>query len=195
MGQLSAVEDTEGTGTTIVGAQPPRRQRSKVQVSAGVERILFLAATDSAFHRLLLQDREAAVKASRVELTASELLMLRAAPAAQLEATIAALNVTPENLDRRRFMKAVAISAAAVAAAETLGGCGDDDKGATADSSPNPKPDSGPPRDGEPPDSLPRDGEPPDLRVDTFGGSVDAGVLSDMPFYFDSGGIRPGDGE
>jgi hypothetical protein len=159
-------------------------------VSAGVERILYLAATDRTFHKLLMEDREAAVRASKVELTTSELMMLRAAPAAQLKATIAALNVTPENVDRRRFMKAVAVSAAAVAAA---GGCGDDDdKGATADMKPNPKPDAGP--DGPPQDGKPPDGEPPDITVDSPGGWPDAGVLADMPPGFDSGGIRPGGG-
>ncbi len=59
MGQFSAVE--EGASTTIVGAQPFRRVRNKVNVPAGVEKVLYLAATDSAFHDKLMQDPDAAV--------------------------------------------------------------------------------------------------------------------------------------
>jgi len=184
MGQFSAVEASEGPSTTIVGAQPPRRQRKQVNVPAGVEKILYLAATDRRFHQALLQDRAAAVAASGIELKASELAMLRAAPAAQLEATIAALDVTPENLGRRRFMQAVAVSAVTLAAADALSGCGDDDGKVPADSSTffdsgGIRPDAGT-------DTA------TDITTDTSGGSPDAGISADMPSGFDSGGIRPG---
>lgn len=206
MGQFSALE--EGIGTTIVGGQPPGRERSRVNVSAGVEKILYLAASDQRFHEALRQDRNAAIDSSGIPLTASERALLAAAPAAQLEATISALDITEVNLGRRRFMRAVAVSAATLAAAGAAG-CGDDrpipadtrwpsvDAGSLIRDIP--VPDTPSVADGIRPDSAgirpdiaadapwpsvdagSRDSPVPDVAADTRGPSADAGVGGDMP--------------
>jgi hypothetical protein len=118
------------TRTTIVGGQPPDHQRSQVRVPAGVERVLCLAAVDPEFRAALLgEDRERAIARRRLRLRESERRMLQLAPAAQLEAAIQGLDISPENLERRRFMGAVAASAAAIAAAGgSVAGCGDNDQ-------------------------------------------------------------------
>lgn len=200
MGQFSALE--EGIGTTIVGGQPPRRERSRVQVSAGVEKILYLAASDQRFHAVLLQDRAAAMDSSGIPLSASERALLAAAPAAQLEATINALDVTEVNLGRRRFMRAVAVSAVTLAAAGAAG-CGDeraipaDTRWPSVDAGSLvrdiPVPDTPAVADGVRPDDIAvdspwpsvdagsTDSPVPDVAADTSGPSADAGVGGDMP--------------
>lgn len=99
-------------------------ERSQVRVPAGVERVLYIAAMDRGFRAELLRDRDAALAARGIRLRESELAMLRLTPAAQLDAAIDGLDTSPENLERRRFIGAVAASAAAIAA---ISGCGDDD--------------------------------------------------------------------
>ena len=93
------------------------------QVPVGMERILYLAATDASFFQALLQDREAAT--ATLGLRPSERAVLLAVPENQLRAAILGVDVSAGNLARRAFMGAVAASAATVAAATTLG-CGDD---------------------------------------------------------------------
>lgn len=162
MGQLSATDPTQQVGTTIVGGQPPGEGRQGILVSAGVERVLFLAAVDPAFCEELVRDRAAAARRG-FKLSESELAVLRLIPAEQLRATIDSLDASPDNLRRRRFLQAVAVGAAAVAA-----GCSDDDvktdapvsgpdaTGILADMPPGPDSagiDSGPVVDIEAPDS------------------------------------------
>jgi len=180
MGQLMASEP-DPVNTTIVGGQPPRKQGQTVKVPAGVERALFLAATDEAFCRELFEDRAGAVQTRGLQLSASELAMLRAAPQAQLRAIIDGLDVSAGNVQRRRFMQAVAVGAAALAA-----GCGDD--GGKTDAP------------GPGPDATGILADMPGPGTDAVAGLQDAmppsdfEVPQDLAPGADSTGIRPGDG-
>jgi hypothetical protein len=124
MGQFSA-EVEDGVGTTIVGGQPPRQPRAMVKIAAGVEKLLYLAANDDELRAALLADRATALERCGVSLSDSERAMLISTPAAQLEATINALDIRPQNVERRRFLRAVAASAAAVTVGAAAA-CGDD---------------------------------------------------------------------
>jgi hypothetical protein len=202
MGQLSA--SSEDGGPTIVGGQPPRRRGRSVNVPVGIERVLYLAAEDEVFRKQLLADREAAVRAKGFRLRDSELAMLRTISETQLLASIDALDVTPQNLERRTFMRAVAVSAVTVAAGKALSGCGDDDKpqgpDASADSTPGtdsvahetaPGFDAG----GIRPEDGATDTVIHDIDVDQ--GMAPAGILPDsVPIDSSAGsfGIRPKDG-
>jgi len=88
-----------------------------------VERIVYLAAIDAEFHRELLADRLAAVQERRIRLSASELSMLKVIPAARLRAAIEGVDVSEANLRRRSFLRAVAVSAAAISVGRPVGGC------------------------------------------------------------------------
>lgn len=176
-GQFSA-DDPSSPQTTIVGGQPPSRLRRTLKgVPVGMERALLLAASDPDFRQALAEDAGAAVARWNLELRPSELAMLRAIPADQLEATIAGLDITPQNLQRRRFLRSVAAGVATLAAADAMLGCdGDDDplppdQGVGAD--------AGVRQDGSPytPDQgwLDQKVDPPQ----EGGMTVDAGVRSD----------------
>jgi len=139
----------------------------QVKVSSGVERLLYLAGMDRAFKARLLERRAAAAEGVGVRLTGAERAMLEAAPEAQLQATIEGLDVSPENLERRAFLRDVAASAIA-AAAVGAAGCSDDvDSGKDAGT----------------------------IKADSHGVMVDAGVRDygrDMyPPMADKGGMRP----
>jgi len=124
MGQFSS-DDDSGSGTTIVGGQPPGvRRRSLEGVPIGLEKVLYAAAVDAEFRARLLRDRDGAVAGLGLELRPSELTALRLAPAAQLQAAIDGLDISVENLERRRFMRTVAGSIATVVGADVLVGCG-----------------------------------------------------------------------
>ena len=101
---------------TIVGGQPKRRRRSegKVQVPVGLEKILFHAARDTSFKKLLLADRDAAIEKSGVSLRPSEHAMLSVATDDALEVMIAKIN--PSNPKKRKFMGLVAAAATSLAA-------------------------------------------------------------------------------
>lgn len=127
----------------------------------GLERLLYLAAVDEAFRAELLQRREAAAATRNIELRPAEAAMLRSVPEAQLRATIANIDTSRTNLERRGFLRAVAASAVTIAAGEALLGCSDEDQDP-------PRPDRGPPGFdsggirpdfGPPPDRGPADGE------------------------------------
>lgn len=137
MGQLSAdepVENPDGAqGLTIVGGQPPRRQRRRRSlqgVPVGVEKVIYLAAAEPAFHRALEEDLDAALASRELQLRPSELSMLRAISSAQLDAAIASVDVRPENVQRRQFLRAVAVSAVTLAAG---GAAGCDDSSSPVD--------------------------------------------------------------
>jgi hypothetical protein len=149
MGQLRA--DEAGVGTTIVGGQPLGRGRSLPPggLPVGVEKLLYIAATDQGFREALLNDREGAIDARGLSLRPSERSLLRSVPEAQLLSIIDGIDVSPENLARRGFLKTVAVATATVIAAEGLVACGDDatPAGIQPDMPPSPKdggPDSGP---------------------------------------------------
>jgi len=190
MGQLGAdLPQASDVSTTIVGGQPPKRRMLKVPVSAAVERALYLAAIDPAFREELLRDRDEAARRRGLTLSPSELAMLRLAPAEQLAATIDGLDTSPPSLQRRRFMQAVAVGAAALAAGA---GCGGDEE-VKADTRP-PAADAGVTAD------IPQVYPDAGVQADIPQYYPDAGVLADIPVGLDAGGIQPdlppsGDGD
>lgn len=155
---------------------------AKQQVPIGLEKLLLIAAREPEFKQRLLRERLGAVAARGLTLRPSEQTTLRAIPQAQLRASIERLDASPQNVQRRRFLGAVAATATAVVAAETFGGC---DLGAS---------------DGSRPDV---DGRVPtaDAGVDgaakSDSAAQDAGAIdiADMGTGIDAGGangIRPG---
>jgi len=144
------------------------------QVPVGLEKVLLVASTDLEFRDQLLRDRDAAAEARDLPLRDSERTVLRAIPDDQLLAAIERVDATPANLQRRRFMSAVAASAAAVVAAEAFGGCGE------------------PASDGIRPDDV---GPAPDRAIDGGAGDGPTVDISAMDTGLDAGasnGIRPG---
>lgn len=98
----------------------------KKDIPVGVEQVLILAAREPAFQRALLRDRQEALQDRGLVLEPSEQAMLAAVPAQQLQAAVASVDVSPENVERRGFLRVVAAGAMTVAAAEALAACGDD---------------------------------------------------------------------
>ena len=95
-------------------------------ISVGLERVLYLAASDPEFRDALLLDRLRAVKNRGLQLSQAELSALKALPTDHLVTIIDGLDVDPGNVKRRGFLRAVAATAATVIAAESLPGCSDD---------------------------------------------------------------------
>jgi hypothetical protein len=139
MGQLRA--DEAAVGTTIVGGQPPGWGRSlPAGLPVGVEKVLYTAATDRAFREAFLADRVGAIASRGLELRDSELALLKVVPEAQLLAIIDGMDTSPENLERRGFLKTVAVTTATVIAAETLLACDSgDNTGIRPDMPPKPQ--------------------------------------------------------
>ncbi len=179
------------------------RKTYRVHLSAGIERAVYLAATDRAFRDALLKDRTAAVAERGIKLSDSELGVLRATPEAQLQAAIDGVDVSEDNLRRRSFLRAVAVSAAALSVGQPLGKCA---REARAESKPPPV-DIGVPKDvaGYMPDmgSRPPDGIQDIPLITTDGGGPDMGVRpgdlppadipQDVPGYVPDAGVRPPD--
>lgn len=110
---------------TIVGGQPRnKKQKGKMKVPVGMEKILFHASRDEEFRKKLLSDREIAIAQSGIRLRPSEEAMLKVISNTALEIMIA--NIVPENPRRRKFMGLVAAAAASLAAGTAGEGCGDD---------------------------------------------------------------------
>lgn len=112
------------------------REKRKIQVPVGVEKLLFFAAQDEAFKERLLADRDAAIEESGVRLRESEAAALRAIDAVALGAMID--SIVAENPRRRKFMGLVAAAATSLAAGTAVISCdgasGDIlSKGATGD--------------------------------------------------------------
>ena len=93
-------------------------------IPVGLEQVLYTAAKDPEFYQALLADREAAVATRGWSLRASELAMLRAIPAAQLEAAVQGMDTSADNVPRRKFMRAVAAGATTVSMLAAA--CGED---------------------------------------------------------------------
>jgi len=210
-------EDLSGVGTTIVGGQPQgRRPRPRAKIPVGIEKVLYLAATEPEFRGALLRERLSAVEARGLELRQSEQAMLRAAPTTQLESAIDGLDLSEHNLERRRFMRTVAAAAVTLAAGEALSACevegpppGDGDSAGISPDVPIYPMDAGGARPDAPEDDvepLDREAFPeaspagisPDVpEFDVPGPSADAGVRADAEsldievIYSDSGGARP----
>lgn len=159
-----------------INSSKKKRRTHRAHLSAGMERTLCIAATDRAFCEALFEDRVAAVQQRGIVLSDSELAMLRAIPEAQLRAAIDGVDVSEDNLRRRSFLRAVAVSAAALSVGQPWGTCAGD---ARAESRAPPK-DWGVPKDVPPtyPDMGMR---PPDQGQDiplvtTDGGGPDMGI-------------------
>lgn len=207
MGQLTADRPADA-GPTIVGGQPPPSEKTGgKQIPVGLERVLYLAAVEPEFQQQLLHKRDRAAQERGLPLRGSEQMMLRAVPEPQLLASIAAIDTSDSNLERRGFLRAVAASAVTMAAGEALMGCSDDGQNAPTGIRPDTKPwglDSGGirpddqrvggdmgirPGDGAQPDGAPVND---DGSVPVHDGPQVGGIRPDgRPAGFDSGGIRP----
>lgn len=121
---------TPSPRTTIVGGRPPEEGASLPPVPTGIQRLLYLAAMDEPFRRVLCERRAGAAVAAGVELTASEAAILGAVTDAQLEAMIA--SIPPPPVERRSFLRETAASAVlALGGAALSGACVT--RGATAE--------------------------------------------------------------
>ena len=58
--------------TTIVGGQPPGNTRPLQEIPIGIEQLLAMAAVDDEFASVLLENRQAAIDSSGVDLTQTE---------------------------------------------------------------------------------------------------------------------------
>jgi hypothetical protein len=102
----------------------PKRRHGpvdKVKVPVGVEKILYHAADNDEFKRLLLEDREAAITSTNVRLRESEEAVLKSVSDDALDAMID--RIVARNPRRRRFMGLVAAAAASLAAGTAVIGC------------------------------------------------------------------------
>jgi len=125
-------EELEAVRTTIVGGRPPGSGKKLGDVPRGIEVLIKKAAVDADFKTLLLEKREAAADAIGLKLDPAEVLMLKAAPAVQLETVIAQTDVPNEH--RRAFLGHAA-AAMLAAIGVTAYGCdsGGADKGVRPD--------------------------------------------------------------
>ena len=112
--------------TTVVGGQPPRQVRTKNRVPIGVEKVLYLAASDPQFRAALLADREAALARVGVRLSQVERATLLAVPRTALETMLA--RISPQRHGKRSFMKTVAAATVSLAASVAAAGCNQDDQ-------------------------------------------------------------------
>jgi hypothetical protein len=109
-------EGREVVRRTIVGGRPRAREKRRIRVPIGLEKVLCRAAGDPRFRAALLADRGAAVEASGFELLASERAVLDSVPVSVLGAMIGRIDVRRHG--RGRFMRGVL--AATFAATTTL---------------------------------------------------------------------------
>ncbi len=124
-GTIEVEDGTEVTTRTIVGGRPRKPRKVRINVPAGLEKLMYKAAIDAGFRRRLLEDRAAAVAASRIALTPIEARMLEAIPPERLAASID--RIEPLRHGKRRFMRTVATAvvtlATGTAAITVEGGC------------------------------------------------------------------------
>ncbi len=85
--------------------------QSRQRISIGLERVLYLAATQRTFRNVLGCDRKEALRSWGIDLTPSEQALLDSIPDDTLQTMIDA--VRPADTKRRRFMQAVAAASAA----------------------------------------------------------------------------------
>jgi hypothetical protein len=164
------IEDgKEFVSKTIVGGRPRRRKTYRMNIPAGIEKILYVASIDPAFRTRLLEDRAGTIASSKVELTPSESAVLGSVPDETLGTMID--QIRPRMHGRRRFMRAVAVAAVTLATGTASVACEDETvKGVTADV----------PTESE--DVLICD--PMDVPLDTEDVSV-GGIMPDVPLETD----------
>jgi hypothetical protein len=150
-----------------------------MQVPAGIDHLIRLAATDAGFRRLLLADRAKAARAAGVRLTDSERVILDSIPTDQLVTIIDKTSVP--RAPRRTFLQAATAWLAGlfggVAVTATVSGCNPvATKGIRRDQpSPGPageRPDVPPPKQDE---GKPDETQPP------LGVGQPAGMRPDVP--------------
>ena len=123
MGRKSDRNDAElqeGDGlvrTTVVGGQPRKRPTIRMSIRVGLERVLYRAAVDKGFRKALLKDRDGALRAAGMELSAGETAVLSSVDRDALATLID--NVRPEARKDHRFVKAVAATFVTLATGTT----------------------------------------------------------------------------
>jgi hypothetical protein len=108
-----------------VGERSGQRRTRTARVPIGIEKVLYLAATDPAFRARLHEDRAAAVAGAKVRLSDVERTTLLGVPRPALEAMIA--RISPEKHGKRKLMKTVAAATVSLAAGVLTAGCDSDD--------------------------------------------------------------------
>ena len=109
-------EGREVVRRTIVGGRPRAREKRRIRVPIGLEKVLCRAAGDWRFRDALLTDRKGALDAAGYELLVTEQAVLDSVPKAVLASMIDRIDVKQHG--RGRFMRGV--MAAAFAATTTL---------------------------------------------------------------------------
>lgn len=173
-------------GRSVAPALGTFRQR----IPIGVERALYLAATDRTFRNVLSCDRREALRQWGLTLSPAEEAVLLSVPEAALEAMIEA--VKPASGQRRRFLSTVAAAtAAAVGTLEvTALSCGPTgSRPDPADGGNNADPELALPPDPPPPPEAPSGAEPPPRPASP----EDAGAPADH-FTPEAGGDRDPEG-
>jgi len=128
MGRDFEVEEgREVVRRTIVGGRPRAREKRRIRVPIGLEKLLCRAAGDSAFRAALLVDRGRAVEAAGLELLASERAVLDSVPEAVLAGMIGRIDVRRHG--RRRFMRGVLAATFAATAVLGVSDCGGEGAG------------------------------------------------------------------
>jgi hypothetical protein len=118
-------DDLDGPNLTIVGGQPSKRRgRKHVVVPVGLEKLLYRAASDTAFKALLLENVDAAAQEAGIELRDSERATLSNTSASSLEYMIG--SIVPSNPKKRKFMNVVAVAVTSLAAGTALLSCGEE---------------------------------------------------------------------
>jgi acyl carrier protein len=109
--------EQEAVRTTIVGGRPPGSGQKVGQIPRGIEVLVKKASVDPEFRQRLLEKRDAAAEEIGLGLDPAEVMMLRAAPRAQLEAIIDRTTV-PQHQRRAFLGKAAAATLAALCAGQ-----------------------------------------------------------------------------
>jgi len=164
-GKDVTVEDgSEFVSKTIVGGRPRRRRTYRMNIPAGIEKILYVASIDPAFRARLLEDRAGTLASRRIRLTPSESAVLESVPSAMLGHMID--QIRPKMHGKRRFMRAVAVAAVTLATGTAGMACEDGNPG---------------------PADVPAESEdvlicdPGDVPLDVADSQDEAGDLSDIP--------------
>jgi len=155
--------EQEAVRTTIVGGRPPGSGQSVGDIPRGIEILVKKAAVDPEFRELLLLKRAEAANEIGLTLDPAEAMMLRAAPAEQLEVVIDRTVVPREH--RRVFLGK---AAAAMLAALGLGQAGCDQPAPTGS-----RPDEPAVTDGIRPDRPAVTGIEPDMPPEPDGPAAD----------------------
>ncbi|MFH1434430.1 MAG: hypothetical protein ABIJ56_01820, partial [Pseudomonadota bacterium] len=106
-------EGREYVGKTIVGGRPLRRPKRILSIPVGIEKVLYKAAVDPAFKKLLVADRMKAVESESMGLSPSEVLIFRNVSDSALRTMIG--RIRPKKHGRRKLMKAVAAAVVTLA--------------------------------------------------------------------------------